>query len=172
MSQRLVVANDGTQEGKSFLDITNHPNLASSNSAKTVQSSAAFPSKLAFNEQVNALIGGLVKGNLETTLKTYTEFETRYYKSQTGVEASEWLLGQVQGIVSESGVAGATAEGYPHSEFDQASIIARIPGKSAKTVIVGAHLDSINGQDPTGRSPGAGKEPVSFKAIFNIARVE
>ena len=78
-------------------------------------------------------------------LETFTAFHTRYYKSQSGVESATWLMGQVHDILNASGALdhGATLDRWPHP-WGQFSIIARIPGKSNKTVVVGAHQDSIN----------------------------
>lgn len=112
---------------------------------------------MAYAEDVNALISTLDKTNLETTLQTYSDFETRYYLSDTGVQAAGWLLEQVQAVVAASNITGATVETFSHEDFEQISVIAKIPGKAASTVVVGAHLDSVNGADEFGRSPGAGQ---------------
>ncbi|KAI1252173.1 hypothetical protein MGN70_006746 [Eutypa lata] len=163
------------KEGKNFIDITNHPNLSSTSGIQRVKpakaAAAGFPAEVAHADDVNALLSSLDKANLETTLKTYSDFETRYYLSDTGVQASEWLLEQVQGVVSASGIDGATAEAFPHEDFDQVSIIAKIPGKAASTVVVGAHLDSVNGADETGRSPGADDNGSGTVTLLEALRV-
>ena len=55
-----------------------------------------------------------------------------------------------------SGHAGVTVAPFTHS-WTQFSIIAKIPGSKAQSpvTIIGAHMDSINLQNPTnGRAPG------------------
>lgn len=149
-------------KGKHFIDITKHPNLAS-DSRVYAKRAVEYPTELAFQEEVNTLIGQLSKENLQTALKTYSDYETRYYETDTGIAAAKWLLEQVQKTIADSGVEGAEASAYKHSDWEQISIIAKIPGKKETKVVVGAHLDSINGDDELGRSPGAG---MSIKFLF------
>lgn len=82
---------------------------------------------------------------MRENLEHFTSFHTRYYKSETGIESAEWLYGQVSEVVHDSGASeyGATVERFDHA-WGQFSIIARIPGQSNNTVVLGAHQDSIN----------------------------
>ncbi|RYP66778.1 hypothetical protein DL770_008729 [Monosporascus sp. CRB-9-2] len=169
--EQLKKGQQRKQEGKNFLDITNHPNLSSTSARPAKAAAAAFPEAVAFAEEVGALLGTLNRTNLETSLKTYSDFETRYYRSETGVEAARWLLDQVRATVEASGVEGASAEPFEHADFDQVSVIARIPGKSASAVVVGAHLDSINGADSFGRSPGADDNGSGTVTLLEALRV-
>lgn len=96
-------------------------------------------------EEITPLNAKLSKSNMRQNLEHFTSFHTRYYKSQTGIESAEWLFGQVSDVVHESGASkyGATVERFDHA-WGQFSIIARIPGQSNNTVVLGAHQDSIN----------------------------
>lgn len=78
-------------------------------------------------------------------LEKFTSFHTRYYKSDYGVQSAQWLFEQVSDTIADAGADkhNVTVEKFPHP-WGQFSIIARIPGKSEKTVVVGAHQDSIN----------------------------
>lgn len=107
---------------------------------------------------VEELIAKLNADNIEEKLTTFSEFHNRYYTSDTGKESSDWLLEQVQATLSASEATDASAKAFTH-EWVQNSIIATIPGKSTDKIVVGAHLDSVNGQDRTGRAPGAGELP-------------
>jgi bacterial leucyl aminopeptidase len=106
---------------------------------------------------VGSLTSKLSTANMQANLQTFSNFQNRYYRATTGQQSSQWLLQQVQSIISASGAQGVTARAFTHS-FVQSSVIATIPGKSAKTIVIGAHQDSINLSNPTtGRAPGAGK---------------
>lgn len=87
----------------------------------------------------------LSKDNMKKNLEHFTSYHTRYYKSKTGIESAEWLLSQVSDVVHKSGASeyGATVERFDHP-WGQFSIIARIPGQTNNTVVLGAHQDSIN----------------------------
>lgn len=60
---------------------------------------------------------------------------------------------------------------FPHS-WDQSSIIAHIPGKSKKTVVIGAHQDSINLYlPPLLAAPGADDDGSGTVTILEALRV-
>ena len=80
---------------------------------------------------------------------------------------------QVNNTVSESGASnyGAHVEVFPHP-WGQASVIATIPGKSNKTVIIGAHQDSINLFLPSIlAAPGADDDGSGSVTILEALRV-
>lgn len=111
----------------------------------TERSSIKYPSKPAYNSTVKSLASNLKKKNMRKHLETFTAFHTRYYKSQSGIESATWLMEQVHDTLNASGALdhGATVNRFPHP-WGQFSIVAQIPGQSNKTVVVGAHQDSIN----------------------------
>lgn len=91
---------------------------------------------------------------MQTNLQGLTEFNNRYYRASTGSQAATWLKNLVESTIDAAG-GGGTVEFFTHS-FVQSSIIARVPGKSDATIVVGSHFDSINQNNPSsGRAPGA-----------------
>ncbi|KAI1084067.1 Zn-dependent exopeptidase [Whalleya microplaca] len=158
-------------EGKTFIDITNHPNLASSASSQKVKAAAvAYPSAMTQETTVKDLISQLSTDNLKDKLTTFSEFHTRYYTSTTGQQSSEWLLSEVNAVISASEAKNASAKPFTHS-WVQNSIIATIPGKSANKIIIGAHQDSVNQKDHTGRSPGADDDGSGSMTTLEALRV-
>lgn len=130
------------QQGINFFDITDTQDLGSTaKSAATVK----FPPTTAYNDTVKPLLKQLKKENMHKHLEKFTSFHTRYYRSQYGAESSAWLLSQVNQTLADAGALdhGATVKPFEHP-WGQSSIIATIPGKSDKTVVIGAHQDSIN----------------------------
>lgn len=152
------------------MDITTTQELGSFN-AQT-KKEPKFPSKPTLQKEVKPLIKELKKANMQSNLEKFTSFHTRYYKSDTGRESSEWLLEQVQSIIKKSGADkyGAHAKHFPHS-WGQNSIIATIPGGSNSTVVVGAHQDSINLFFPAWLSaPGADDDGSGTVTILESLR--
>lgn len=131
-------------DGVNFIDITAEVK-AGTYPAFHPSSVVQFPLKMEHETTVKPLAKILSKENMRKNLEHFTSFHTRYYKSQTGIESATWLYGQVKQVVDESGAAayGATVEQFPHP-WGQFSIIARIPGQTNSTVVLGAHQDSIN----------------------------
>ena len=104
-----------------------------------------YPSTPAHNKTVKSLASNLSKKNMRSHLETFTSFHTRYYKSSYGVQSAQWLYEQVNHTLNAANASdhGATVEKFSH-EWGQFSIIARIPGQTNHTVVIGAHQDSIN----------------------------
>lgn len=106
-------------------------------------------------------------------LEIFTAFYTRYYKSSTGVASAKWLYDQVQSTINSSGADkyGATVRMFDH-EWGQPSIIASIPGRSNKTIVIGAHQDSINLFFPALlAAPGADDDGSGTVTILEALRV-
>ncbi|GAB1211014.1 Leucine aminopeptidase 1 [Aspergillus terreus] len=131
-------------DGVNFIDVTAERNTGFYPTLDTI-SHVSYPTQMAHAKEVSTLNDGLSKSNMEANLEKFTSFHTRYYKSQSGIESATWLYNQVFDVVKQSGAKkyGATVERFDHP-WGQFSIIARIPGKSSKTVVLGAHQDSIN----------------------------
>lgn len=156
------------------MDITNTPDLGISN-AKTARSKRTtnFPKKLMYHDELTPLMKNLSKSNMRENLERFTSFHTRYYKSDYGVQSAEWLYGRVKKTIAESGADkyGARVEKFPHP-WGQPSLIVRIPGKSNKTVVIGAHQDSINLFFPAVlAAPGADDDGSGTVTILEALRV-
>lgn len=159
------------RNGVNFMDITDTKHLWGH--AITTKSIVQYPTHLSYNSTVQNLAKQLDKKNMRKHLETFTSFHTRYYKSDYGKQSAEWLYGQVHDTVKSSGADkhGATVEKFPHP-WGQPSIIARIPGKSNSTVVIGAHQDSINLFFPSLlAAPGADDDGSGTVTILEAFRV-
>ncbi|KAI9158262.1 leucyl aminopeptidase [Paramyrothecium foliicola] len=130
------------RNGQNFMDITDTQTLGTKNIH--AQGTVEFPKKCVKQDDVKGLFESLSKTNMQTNLEKLTSFHTRYYKSDYGLQSSDWVQKKVSSIVKEAGAEGAvTVKSFPH-KWQQHSVIATIPGQSNDTVIIGAHQDSIN----------------------------
>ncbi|KAJ5708126.1 hypothetical protein N7488_007927 [Penicillium malachiteum] len=131
-------------DGVNFIDVTDEFQSGSYGVLHT-QRIVRYPGQMEHSSDVFPLAKDLSKSNMKKNLEHFTSYHTRYYKSKTGIESAEWLLSQVFDVVQESGATeyGATVERFDHP-WGQFSIIARIPGQTNNTVVLGAHQDSIN----------------------------
>ncbi|KAK7417354.1 Leucine aminopeptidase 1 [Neonectria punicea] len=129
------------RNGQRFMDITDTQNLGAT--AKT-RATVTFPKKCTKQDEVAPLFKNLDKANMKVNLEKLSSFHTRYYKSEYGLQSSDWVLEKVNAIIKEAGADSTVfAESFPHT-WQQHSVIATIPGQSNKTVVIGAHQDSIN----------------------------
>lgn len=126
------------------MDITEHPSLGLQNAvlaATSQKPTVKFPDSPAFQKTIKPLLSTLDKSSIQANLEKFTSFYTRYAKSDYGRQSSEWLQNRV--IETAAGYKNLEVKPFPHS-WGQNSIIARIPGRTNKTVVIGAHQDSIN----------------------------
>ncbi|KAL8391826.1 hypothetical protein RB595_002144 [Gaeumannomyces hyphopodioides] len=157
------------RNGQRFMDITDTPDLGALRTRRT----AVFPKKAAQQDAVKPLLEKLDKSQMQTHLEKLTSFHTRYYKSETGRQSSEWLLSEVNKTIADAGAHahGVRVEHFKHS-WGQNSIIATIPGQSESTVVVGAHQDSINLWLPSIlAAPGADDDGSGTVTILEALRV-
>jgi leucyl aminopeptidase len=152
----------------SFIDVTDTPNLEKGD---VPPRSLAFPAGPTHQEEVTRYIADVEIDRFRADLTTFSTFYTRYYSSQTGADSANWLFALVRDIAGNR--SDITVQQFAHS-FPQQSLIARIQGSdsSLPLVIIGAHQDSINSQDPSsGRSPGADDDGSGSITLVEALRV-
>ena len=155
------------------MDITDTPDLGLVSALSSPKRTVTYPSKPAYNSTLFPLMEDLSKKHMRKHLETFTSFHTRYYKSDYGAQSSAWLYSTVNNTIAKSGAAkyGAHVDVFPHP-WGQASVIATIPGKSNKTVVIGAHQDSINLFLPSiFAAPGADDDGSGSVTILEALRV-
>lgn len=156
------------------MDITDTQDLGKSVFMESMKrATVSFPRKPAYNKTLTPMMKELSKKNMRKHLEKFTSFYTRYYKSSYGAESSAWLLDQVNKTIYDSGAAkyGASVRAFPHP-WGQSSVIATIPGRSNKTIVVGAHQDSINLFLPSIlAAPGADDDGSGTVTILEALRV-
>ena len=162
------------------MDITDTPDLGLLSSLDTTKKAkkVTFPSSPAHNTTVHSLLKSLSQDNLRSNLETFTSFYTRYFRSSYGAESSAWLFGRVNETITNATKSSSLpspdtpfVRTFPH-KWGQSSIIATIPGTSNKTVVIGAHQDSINLFLPSVLpAPGADDDGSGTVTILEAFRV-
>ncbi|KAL8848014.1 MAG: hypothetical protein Q9221_006919 [Calogaya cf. arnoldii] len=162
------------RDGVNFMDITDTQDLGQVAAPRlSRRATVTYPEKPVYNETLAPAMKDLSKKNMRKHLEKFTSFYTRYYKSSYGAESSAWLLDQVNTTINDSGAAkhGAFVKAFSHP-WGQNSVIATIPGKSSKTIVVGAHQDSINLFLPSLLpAPGADDDGSGTVTILEALRV-
>ncbi|CAG8974244.1 hypothetical protein HYALB_00009732 [Hymenoscyphus albidus] len=156
-----------------FVDITDIKDqevldaLSGTENALVSAQAVTYPTSLAHVTEANAAIAKIDISKPTAWLTTFTNFYTRYYRSATGTQSSQWLFDQVTSIARAN--SAITVTKFTHS-FNQPSIIAKIPGTTTNLVIVGAHQDSV-GSTSSGRSPGADDNGTGTVTILEAFRI-
>ncbi|WVQ84463.1 hypothetical protein IAT38_006615 [Cryptococcus sp. DSM 104549] len=145
-------------KGLRFFDITETPSLGFSSyllpSAANVKYS--YPTPGNYTKEIKSYIKSLDIDHMKEFLTKFSSFRTRYYRSDTGKESQQFLLGKLKEITKPH--SGISIKEFPHP-WGQNSIIVRFAPEKKKdekapVTIVGAHQDSTNSW-PFLPAPGA-----------------
>ncbi|KAJ6540149.1 hypothetical protein DFH09DRAFT_1323169 [Mycena vulgaris] len=156
--------------GMHFMDITDTPSLGSSKKEKF-----SYPSPN--STVVPGVLSALSKAETRANLEHFTSYPTRYYDSDTGRAASEWLYAKILSytaeLASEAQKKLITVEAVKHA-WKQNSIVIRMAPPNASecysTAILGAHIDSVNHGGPLLDAPGAGDDGSGTVTILEAFR--
>ncbi len=122
---------------------------------------------------VNPMLSQMQASNIVQTISDLSNnYTNRYYQTSGGVNASDWLKNKW--LTMANGRTDITVEQFTHSGWKQKSVIATIKGTDNpnEIVVLGGHLDSINGSGTTEttRAPGADDDASGVASITEIYR--
>jgi leucyl aminopeptidase len=110
--------------------------------------------------------------NIEDTIVRLSAFANRYYKSPSGVDASNWLAAKWSEIAA--GRPDITIKQVTHADYPQKSVILSIAGseKPDESIVLGAHLDSIlvSRMSDTAQAPGADDDASGVASLTEALR--
>jgi leucyl aminopeptidase len=121
---------------------------------------------------VNPLMPMVKEDELRSTIATMAAYNNRYYTADSGVEAAHWLAGRWQTLAAK--LPGAKVDLVSHDGWKQPSVVLTIPGttNADEIVILGGHLDSINGWgSEEARAPGADDNASGIAVLTEALRV-
>ena len=121
---------------------------------------------------VQPLLPLLQDSQILSTIESLAQFQNRLYNSTTGSQASDWLAQQWRALAGSR--SWVQVQQVRHRGWPQKSVLLRIQGNganAAETVILGAHLDSINGTVSTTRAPGADDDASGVASLTEVIRV-
>ncbi len=109
------------------------------------------------------------------TVKGLAQFHTRNTNSPGLTEACEWAASQLRSIPRlQVEVMKYRASGSRVVEAkDVVQVVAVLPGRTDRRILVGGHIDSLNLRDDpvTGRAPGANDDASGTALSMELARV-
>eukprot|EP01059_Diplonema_ambulator_P015426 TRINITY_DN26554_c0_g1_i1.p2 TRINITY_DN26554_c0_g1~~TRINITY_DN26554_c0_g1_i1.p2 ORF type:complete len:362 (+),score=121.37 TRINITY_DN26554_c0_g1_i1:55-1140(+) len=152
-------------EKKQFIDVTDFQNVTWT--AKTKKISYPTPGvHRHFAESVMDDIKG-IETDMLNTVRYLGSLHTRYYTTATGKQASDWIASQYASAAM--GRVDVTVQQFFHN-WAQPSVIVSIDGygpTSDEVVVIGGHIDSING-GAAGRAPGEDDDASGSATVFTV----
>jgi leucyl aminopeptidase len=122
--------------------------------------------------QVTPVLALMQASNIAVTIADLATFVNRYYTTTGGSDASNWLKAKWTGMAA--GRPDITVSQFAHTGYNQKSVILTINGttKPNEVVVLGAHLDSINGggTGETTRAPGADDDASGIASMTEALR--
>jgi leucyl aminopeptidase len=118
---------------------------------------------------VNALMSSVLETNVRGTITSLSSYSTRYYTSQGGVDAANWLRSRWATYAGTR--TDVTVELFRHASWAQPSVIFTIRGTTlpSEVVVIGGHLDSINSSGSS--APGADDDASGIASFTEVIRV-
>jgi leucyl aminopeptidase len=123
---------------------------------QTVSSKAQIEYSIDNGQTVDELMAQLNGSEMIATVNSLSSYNNRFYTTQEGTDISVWLRDEWTSIASTRDDISVSL--FEHASWPQSSVIATINGttNAGEIVVIGGHLDSINGSNPvSGRAPGA-----------------
>lgn len=118
------------------------------------------------------MLAQMQETNVAATIIALSEFTNRYYNSQAGVDASNWLMQKWTDISKDR--TDISVRQFSHAGFRQQSVILTIAGtdNAAEAIVIGAHLDSILSfnMTKTARAPGADDDASGVASMTEALR--
>jgi bacterial leucyl aminopeptidase len=115
---------------------------------------------------------------IRKTVEKLSSWKTRFYRTETGKEASIWLKSEIERMAQEYGRSDVSAKLIDHSserrQWVMPSVIAELKGTLDEKVVIGGHLDSVNQAmfRPTeGPAPGADDDASGVATALEAFRV-
>ena len=167
--EKLSASMHGEGHCGGFLDITEHADNYDMTAPRS-EFAAPVPSH---GNLVNTVVSNLQASNIHKTVEKLSSFHDRYYKSDSGVKAAQWIADAFRAAAGNR--SDVSIEFFKHS-FAQPSVIVHIAGTThpEETVILGAHEDSINWSAiiPTSllSAPGADDNASGVAALLETFR--
>ncbi|MEI6834035.1 MAG: M28 family peptidase [bacterium] len=119
------------------------------------------------SQAVSELLSSVTAANLQSTVEALENLGTRHHSASSSDASSS-----VESLWQPLLPSGASITKVSHTDYTQKSVLLKIPGTdtTAKTIILGAHLDSINPTDNQ-NAPGADDDASGIAALTEVLRI-
>jgi leucyl aminopeptidase len=152
-----------------------HKTETEARAALHITAAAALPSPsyaIDNRDLVEPVLVQMSDKNIEDTILKLSAFPNRYYKSPSGVDASNWLAAQWNEIAA--GRPDITVKQFTHADYPQKSVMLSIAGSDRpdESIVLGAHLDSIlvSRMSDTALAPGADDDASGVASMTEALR--
>jgi len=111
------------------------------------------------------------ESRISASVRHLQSYRTRHARTETGVQAAHWFRDQFQAIIDFLSVGSESlfsVKLFPHTGWQQPSVIATMKGSSSEIVILGGHEDSTASG---GVAPGADDDASGSSSVLESFRL-
>lgn len=170
------VMHDKTHRCSGFIAHNDRAGALSALRRSTLQKDSATQELIAYtiDNQAGAdtLIGSLSATRIVDLIRHLSSYTNRYYRTPTGIEASNWIKNHWQSLIGTR--TDASVELFTHASWPQSSVILTVVGETLpnEVVVIGGHLDSTAGFSPGNSTvaPGADDDASGIATLTEVAR--
>jgi leucyl aminopeptidase len=122
----------------------------------------------------NSLTSAVTESGIRSTITTLsTSWTSRRYNLQSGIDAANWLKSRWTTLANGRSDITVSLFTHPTTTSPQPSVILTIKGTTLpnEVVVLGGHLDSINGSGSSYSAPGADDDASGVAALTEVIRV-
>ncbi|PTL85979.1 M20/M25/M40 family metallo-hydrolase [Vitiosangium sp. GDMCC 1.1324] len=122
----------------------------------------------------NALLSAVQEANIRSTITSLsTKWTSRRHNLQSGIDAANWLKSQWTTLANGRSDVSVSLFTHSASVTPQPSVILTITGTTLpnEVVVLGGHLDSINGSGSSYSAPGADDDASGVASLTEVIRV-
>jgi len=154
-----------------FADVTDTQNLEKGAVPESLSFIPDRPTQQTTVKPLMAKIDSETQAKITASVTHLSAYRTRHARTETGVQAAHWFRDQFQAIINS---LPQTRRGlfsvklYPHSGWQQPSVIATMKGTNAEIVILGSHEDSTASG---GIAPGADDDASGSASVLESFRI-
>lgn len=158
-----------------FMDVTSEWQQAKQNANAFLQQQIAAPKALATPQkqdyriqhqaEVETLLKQVNPQATWTDLSTLTAFENRYADSENGIKAAKWIKQHVLDMANSAGRTDVTAYLVKTTSYQQPSVVVKVGNANVPGIVIGGHMDTLNG-----RKPGADDDGSGTVTVLSVAR--
>jgi len=151
-----------------------HQTEADARAALRTTAVTASPPSYAIDNRdlVEPVLAQMSDQGITETIVTLSAFPNRYYKSQSGVDASNWLLARWSEMAA--GRPDIIVKQIAHADYPQKSVMLSIAGNDRpdESIVLGAHLDSIlmSRMSDAALAPGADDDASGVASLTEALR--
>lgn len=155
-----------SQKGKAALFLSKYAQQTAFTDEKDNKNASVYTIK--YQDQTNEMIKKINPQNMWNDLTTLSSYDDRYYRSDNGLKAANWIKTQIETIAKNAGHDDVTVYTVATGTYKQPSVVAKIGKSDAAGIVIGGHMDTLSSS--YSKKPGADDDGTGTVTVLEVGR--